>query len=163
MAGGLYGAFCFFRRDPERMRAASWVTLAGLSTGLCATAVRFLVGRTRPNALVPQGFYGVWYHSHLILGQYQFASFPSGHTATVVGFAAALWRFDRRASVLAGLFAALVAWSRIALSCHHFSDVVAAALLGVGGARLAMAPLGSLLDGAAVWFRKYGGQRFRLQ
>jgi membrane-associated phospholipid phosphatase len=99
----------------------------------------------------------------LIFGQYQFGSFPSGHTATAVGLAAALWRLDRRAAVLAGLFAALIAWSRIALSSHHFSDVVAGALLGVGGARLAMARLGPPLDRAAVWFGKFGWQRFRLQ
>src|SRR5208283_5642000 len=39
MAGGFYGAFCFFRRQPGRMRAAFLVTFAGLSTGLCATTL----------------------------------------------------------------------------------------------------------------------------
>jgi len=147
--GGLFGAFFFFRRQPQRMRSAFLVTLTGLSTGLCATILRFLIGRTRPIANLPQGFYGIWHDSHWIIGQYKFSSFPSGHTATAVGFAAALWQLDRRAGLLAGLLAALVAWSRIALSRHHFSDIVAAALLGVGGARLAMARLGPLLDRAA--------------
>jgi len=154
MAGGLYGAFCFFRRQPERMRAVLLVTLTGLSTGLCATMLRFLFGRTRPIANVPQGFYGIWHNSHWIIGQYKFSSFPSGHAATVVGFAAALWQLDRRAGVLAALFAALVAWSRIVLGRHHFSDIVAGALLGMGGARLAMARLGTLVDWAAGRLRK---------
>ena len=154
MVGGLYGAYCFFHRQPERTRAAFLVTLTGLSTGLCATMLRYLIGRTRPTANVPQGFYGVWHDSHWILGQHKFDSFPSGHTATAVGFAAALWQLDRRAGVLAGLFAALVGWSRMAQSRHHFSDIVAAILLGVGGARLAMARLGPLLDRAAGRLRK---------
>jgi membrane-associated phospholipid phosphatase len=157
--GGLYGAFCYSRRQPGRMRTVILVTSAGLATGFCAMTLRFLVGRTRPNALVPQGFYGLWYHSHWIVGHYQFSSFPSGHTAMAVGLAAALWRFDRRAAVFAGLFAALVAWSRVALFSHHFSDVVAAAFLGVGCARLMIGRLGLLLDGAARWFRNHGRQR----
>ncbi len=148
-AGGLCGAYCFVIGKPERMRAAFLVTLAGLSTGLCATVLRFLIGRTRPDANVPQGFYGPWHDSHWIFGQAQFGSFPSGHTATAVAFAAALWQLNRRAGLLAGLFAGIIAWSRIALSRHHFSDIVAAALLGAAGARLAMARLGPLLDRAA--------------
>jgi membrane-associated phospholipid phosphatase len=105
---------------------------AGLLTGLGSTIIRTTVGRTRPTATAPQGFYGLRYHSQWIMGQYDFASFPSGHTATWAGLAGAAWFYRRRwgvAFLAAGL---AVAWSRMALGCHHFSDVTASVVWGLG-------------------------------
>jgi membrane-associated phospholipid phosphatase len=108
------------------------VLTAGLLTGLGSTIIRTTVGRTRPTATAPQGFYGLRYHSQWIMGQYDFASFPSGHTATWAGLAGAAWFYRRRwgvAFLAAGL---AVAWSRMALGCHHFSDVTASVVWGLG-------------------------------
>jgi membrane-associated phospholipid phosphatase len=110
----------------------------GLLTGAAATIIRSLIGRTRPDAQELQGFYGIWHDSHWIIGQYQFGAFPSGHAATVIGLAAATWLLDRRFGILAALYALLVSWSRIALNCHHFSDAIAAGILGVFGAQLVL-------------------------
>jgi len=63
----------------------------------------------------------------------------------VIGLAAAAWLLDRRLGVLATLYAVLVSWSRIALGCHHFSDEVAAALLGIYGAHVVLTRLGPAL------------------
>jgi len=100
-------------------------------TGLAGLILRILFGRTRPLADVPQGFYGVWYHGHWIIGKYEFSSFPSGHSATAAGLAAAAWIVSSRWGAVATLYALLVMWSRIALQSHHLSDVVAAAVLAV--------------------------------
>ena len=51
--------------------------------------------------------------------------------AAAVGFAAATWLMNRTWGVVAGLFALIVMWARIALRCHHFSDVVASAVLAI--------------------------------
>ena len=139
--GALVAAICLFLRRPQAVRAVAAVTLVGLGSGLTSTILRFLIGRTRPNALTPQGFYGVWHNAHWIGGRYEFASFPSGHTATVAGLAAAAWLVNRQAGVWTGAFAALVAWSRIAQSCHHFSDIVASVALGIWAARVGYARL----------------------
>ena len=131
IAGLVTGFFFFFRGRRHTAREVLLVTLAGLATGSVGMLVRFFFGRTRPNALIPQGFYGLWYHSHWIAGRYQFSSFVSGHATLVVGLAASAWMVNRRAGVIVGLFAAMVCWSRVAQSSHHFSDVVGACLLAL--------------------------------
>jgi len=108
-----------------------FVMLACEVTGLAATILRVLFGRTRPLAHVSQGFYGVWHDGHWILGKFEFSSFPSGHAATAVGLAAAIWLVHRGWGVLGMLYALAVAWSRMALQCHHLSDVLASAVLSI--------------------------------
>jgi membrane-associated phospholipid phosphatase len=108
-----------------------FVVLTCELTGLAALILRILVGRTRPLADVPQGIYGLCYHGHWIIGKYEFSSFPSGHSATAVGLAAAAWLVDCRWGPLASIYALLVMWSRIALQCHHLSDVIASVVLSI--------------------------------
>ena len=128
-----------------RVKAARIIFLiaaVGLITGGAATLLRSVIGRTRPNAHAAQGFYGLRHDSHWTIGKYEFSSFPSGHTATVVGLAAAAWMLHRRLGIAATGYAALVSWSRIAQGSHHFSDVVAAAILGIWGAYLILTRAG---------------------
>lgn len=108
-----------------------FVVLTCELTGLAGLILRILAGRTRPTADAPQGFYGVWYHGHWIIGKYQFSAFPSGHAATAVGLAAAAWLVHRGWGALAAVYALAVMWSRIALQCHHLTDVVASAFLAI--------------------------------
>ena len=131
LMGLVFAGAQFLRGRFAGARAAVAVTLAGMGTGFVGTLLRSAIGRARPNAGVPQGFYGIWHGSHWIMGDYQFGSFPSGHASTLVGLAAAAWVVNRRAGVLAGIFAALVSWSRVAQSSHHLSDIMAASLLGL--------------------------------
>ena len=132
---GVVGSLALFFLG--RLAPARLVFLAagtGLLTGLAATVLRVLIGRTRPHANCVQGFYGVWHDGQWLIGKYYFSSFPSGHTATVLGLATAVWLIDRRLSVPVAIYAVLVSWSRIARSAHHFSDIVGAALLAIFGA-----------------------------
>lgn len=140
--GAAISLFLFLRHRFAASRIVFLVAGTGLLTGGAATIIRSLLGRTRPTAHELQGFYGVWHDSHWIIGQYEFGSFPSGHAATVIGIAAAAWLVDRRFGILAALYALLVSWSRIALGCHHFSDLVAAGILGIYGAHLVSVRLG---------------------
>jgi len=161
LVGGVASVLLFLCRRFEGSRHALLVTMTGLLTGGAATVIRSLLGRTRPGSHELQGFYGVWHDSHWIIGRYEFASFPSGHVATVIGLAAAAWLLDRRLGVLATLYAMLVSWSRIALGCHHFSDEVAAALLGIYGAHLVLTRLGPAVNSAAerlqqAWLARRG-------
>lgn len=134
LAGGAGAVALFFLGRLTPARLVFLAASTGLLTGLAATLLRVLVGRTRPHAHVAQGFYGLWHDGQWLVGQYDFSSFPSGHAATVIGLATAAWMVNRRWGVLAGIYALLVSWSRIAAGSHHFSDVVAAAILGVLGA-----------------------------
>ncbi len=108
-----------------------FVALTCELTGLAGLILRILIGHTRPTAHVPQGIYGVWHDGHWIIGKYEFSSLPSGHAATAVGLAAAAWLVHRGWGAVAAVYALAVMWSRIALQCHHLSDVVASTVLAI--------------------------------
>jgi len=123
--------FLIFRR-PVVAAKIFFVMLTCELTGLAATILRVIFGRTRPlNHEVAQGFYGVWYDGHWIIGKFAYSSFPSGHAATAVGLAAAAWLVHRGWGVVALLYALAVIWSRVALECHHLSDVLASTVLSI--------------------------------
>lgn len=131
LAGAALCLALFFMGRPKHARSVVVITLAGLATGLTGSLLRNVIGRARPNAAAAQGFYGPWHDGHWVIGKYAFASFPSGHAATLIGLTVAAWTVNRSVAVLIGVFAALVSWSRIAQSSHHFSDIVASALLAL--------------------------------
>lgn len=153
VAGVAVSLGLFLLRRFSASRRVFLVAVTGLLTGAAATIIRSLLGRTRPSSHELQGFYGVWHDSHWIIGKYKFGAFPSGHAATVIGLAAAAWLIDRRFGLLAALYALLVSWSRIALGCHHFSDAVAAAILGIYGAHLILAKLGPIVQHFAEYLQ----------
>ena len=129
---GIFFAIVFVLLN--RPGAAAKIFFAMLTcelTGLMATILRVLFGRTRPLAHAPQGFYGVWHDGHWILGRFEFSAFPSGHAATAVGLAAAAWLVHRGWGMLAVVYALAVVWSRMALQCHHLSDVLASTVLSI--------------------------------
>lgn len=129
----------------RRQRASRllWaLAIGGLICGLAATTIRSTTGRTRPYASpsVSQGWYGPRHDGQWLIGNAKYNSFPSGHTATLAGAAAVLFFARNRFWPLGWGLVFLVAWSRMALSDHHPSDVLASMILG-------------LAVGAFVWRR----------
>jgi len=131
VAGLLLAALFVLLNRPGVAAKVFFVLLACEITGLAGLVLRVLIGRTRPLAHDPQGFYGLWHNGHWIIGKYEFSAFPSGHAATAVGLAAAAWLVHRGWGAAAGVYALAVMWSRIALQCHHLSDVVASAMFAI--------------------------------
>lgn len=125
---------CIFFMQRHRPAVAAKIFFAVVTCeliGLIAVILRVFVGRARPSAPEPQGFYGLWYHGHWTISNYDFNSFPSGHSATAAGLAAAAWLMHRGWGVVVAIYALFVMWSRIALECHHFSDIVASTVLAI--------------------------------
>lgn len=134
-APGLVGiilaiVFMWLRR-PAVAAKIFFVVLTCELTGLACLILRTFVGRTRPTAHVPQGIYGMWHDGHWLIGKHEFAAFPSGHTATAVGLVTAAWLVNRRWGAALIIFALMVMWARVALETHHFSDVIASAVLAI--------------------------------
>jgi membrane-associated phospholipid phosphatase len=118
----------------KRRRAARLVmilVLGGLLTGLVANLFRSLIGRTRPEAPVEQGWFGPLKEGHWIAGRYAYSSFPSGHTSSAAGFGLALILLGRRMAACGFAYAVLVGWSRVQLGVHRPSDVAAGLCLGL--------------------------------
>lgn len=132
VAGILLTLFFVFRRRPQVAARIFFVALTSELVGLVVVILRLIFGRARPlNHEVPPGFYGLWHDGQWIAGQFKFSSFPSGHAATAAGLVAAAWLLHRGWALALMPYALLVIWSRMALQCHHLSDVLTSTLLAI--------------------------------
>ncbi|MCX7116607.1 MAG: phosphatase PAP2 family protein [Legionellales bacterium] len=102
-----------------------------LIPSLMCLGLKMLLGRARPDLLFDQHLYGFYGFKTQAI----YWSFPSGHATTVMGFVFGMWALFPRfwyAFLVPGL---IVVSSRVLLTQHYLSDVLAASylsLLGVG-------------------------------
>lgn len=141
------------RRDWTQVIAAALI--ASTLSGALINVSRLTTGRVRPSKEAEHGigFHGPWHEGRLTIGNHGFNGFPSGHTATAVGFAAPFLFGKPVLGVFLLLGALAIAWSRMQLGAHHLSDVVTAIVisLAVGWAVLAWVRR----NGEAAWERFY--------
>ena len=150
----LLGALGYFLA--RRLRTVRWqrillsAMIASTLAGMTVNLSRLTTGRTRPRAAAEMGWYGLKHDKKWLIGEADFNSFPSGHTATAVGFAGVLLFAAPGWGLLALLAASSVALSRILLGAHHPSDVIAATVIGLTVAWLVWEFLGrrGRVDGA---------------
>lgn len=105
----------------------TYLFLAIAVPGLVVTVVKRLIGRVRPSDSGPFA-YIPW------SWQPEYASLPSGHTTTAFAAAAAIAALWPKARVPMLIFAVIIATSRVVITAHFVSDVVAAAFVGAFGA-----------------------------
>ena len=109
-----------------------FVFLAIAVPGLAVTVVKRLIGRARP--LVGGSIDPFLY---LPLGwDVEYASLPSGHAATACSAAVAIGALWPRLRPLMWTYAVVIGASRVVLTAHHPSDVLAGAVVGIVGALL---------------------------
>ena len=96
---------------------------AGLTTGL----LKALIGRARPVQLQDFGIYG--FHPWSWFAP-RWQSFPSGEATTVFAVAVALVLLRPRWRYALGVFAVVMAISRVMVNAHYLSDIVAGAFVG---------------------------------
>jgi undecaprenyl-diphosphatase len=95
--------------------------------GLVVTIVKGFIGRGRPSDAGPF-VYLPWTWRH------EYASLPSGHSTTAFAAAVAIATLFPRLRVPLLIFAVVIATSRVVITAHFVSDVVAAAFVGAFGA-----------------------------
>ena len=100
----------------------------GLS-GLADTILKRIIGRIRPSELGPFAFDPLSWRS-------EYASFPSGHTTNVFATLVAVGLIFPRARPVLWIYALVIGASRVIVSSHYPSDVLAGALFGAFGAIL---------------------------
>jgi len=126
---GLAIARALKRKDWQRVIVAALI--ASTLAGMVANMSRLTTGRTRPreSPKIEAGWYGPIHNGEILIGNSKYNAFPSGHTATAVGFAAPFLFAKPIAGGVLMIFALMVAWSRMALGAHNLSDVVVSILL----------------------------------
>ncbi len=100
--------------------------------GLFTNIVKHFFGRARPlvgGSLDPYLFSPLTWPA-------AYASLPSGHAATVFSALVAFGTFWPRARTVLWIYALLIAVSRVMVTAHYPSDVLAGAVVGVAGAML---------------------------
>ena len=144
--------FALHQLDPGRRWAIPRVLACSMIAGGVADLLKMVVLRTRPYECALQGTvwstFGQWF-SALGAGS-PGQSFPSAHTATAVGFAAALTWLYPQGRLLFPLLAVLVGCQRIACGAHYLSDVLVGAAAGCLVAQFILA-VGRL----PVWFARW--------
>ena len=113
------------------MVRVGFLFLAIALPGLFVAVIKRVIGRARPMVLDtpdPFAFYplGKWAASY--------ASLPSGHTTTVFSVLVAFGTVWPQARPLLWVYALLMAVSRVAVTAHYPSDVIAGAVVGALGA-----------------------------
>jgi len=107
-----------------------FVFMAIAVPGALVTVGKRLIGRARPYSWESAGAF-----DFAPLGwNVDFASLPSGHGTTAFATAFAIGALFPRMRVPLWMLAIMVAVSRVAVSAHYPSDVVAGAVIGVFGA-----------------------------
>jgi len=133
---GLLGAslvlLVLHQLDPSRRWAIPRLLACTLTAGGAADLLKMLLARIRPNDFTFDGTvwttFGQWLPLLSVGSQWQ--SFPSGHTATAAGLAAALVWLYPNGRLLFPLLAVLVGCQRIISCAHYPSDVLMGAATG---------------------------------
>jgi undecaprenyl-diphosphatase len=107
----------------------SYLFLAIAVPGLAVAIVKRLIGRVRPSDSGPFA-YMPWSWRH------EYASLPSGHSTTAFAAAVAIAALWPRMRIPMLIYAVIIAASRVVITAHFVSDVVAAAFVGAFGAVL---------------------------
>jgi len=119
----LYGTL---RKSHGWRRIAMICFLGATLAGLFDDCFRLTLGRARPDAHMPDHFYGITY---AFSGGFQ--SFPSGHAAAVFGTAAALLVTELPLGLATTAFAIAVVWARMESNRHYPSDVLVGSMVGI--------------------------------
>lgn len=108
-----------------------FVFMAIAVPGLFAAIIKRLIGRARPFVAGEDAWTSLF-----LVWRSDYASFPSGHATTAFAAAVAIGALWPRLRLLMFSYAILIAVSRIIVTVHHPSDVIAGAITGAIGALL---------------------------
>jgi membrane-associated phospholipid phosphatase len=119
---------------------AGFLFLAIGLPGLFVTIVKRLIGRARPYV----GSHDDPFAYLPLAWKPEYASMPSGHATTAASAAIAIGALWPGSRAVMWLYALVIMLSRVVVSAHHPSDVIAGALVGAVG---------------AVWLRRWFAAR----
>ncbi|MBN9230039.1 MAG: phosphatidylglycerophosphatase [Legionella sp. 40-6] len=119
--------FRFVKRDKSNEWRAWYLLGAVVAVNLVCLVLKVMLSRARPELLFTTHEFGFYW----VQLKGDFWSFPSGHTMTIVGVAAAVGILFPRFFYLLMTIALLVAASRVLLYYHYLSDVMTGFYLSI--------------------------------
>ena len=127
LAGGLL-LFVVFRKKKPFIAYSGWFLFLSVAiSGVAADIIKYIAGRARPKLLFSERLYGFdFFHS-----EHAWTSFPSGHSATAFSMAVVFAILYPRYRFFFYCFGALIAFSRVFLTEHYISDIIAGSFLGI--------------------------------
>jgi membrane-associated phospholipid phosphatase len=123
----LYLFFGFIYKKKLQSMRSLFVLFSLSLCGIVLHLIKWIAGRHRPIDLFNHGYFGFNYFG---IG-YELTSFPSGHAQTAFTLATALTILFPRWGIPAFIVAGAVGISRIILTSHYLSDVIAGAGVGI--------------------------------
>ena len=108
------------------IQAAGFAFVSIGGAGLIAMLCKNILGRARPKLYEELGHF----HFNFFAFDADHASLPSGHSTSIFAFATVVAILIPRARVFVYTIAAWVAFSRVLIGMHYFTDAVLGAILG---------------------------------
>ncbi len=140
----ILGYFCFYflkknKLDEKNIYETSknffsFLFFSILITGILTQIIKHIVGRPRPNYALESGGIGLDFFNF----ESSFHSFPSGHTSTIFVVALVFSILTPKIKYFYFLCASLIAFSRIVVGAHYFTDVVAGIVVAFIGFKLTL-------------------------
>lgn len=114
-------------RWKSRAQAGAYALAVLSVSGILVNLIKFVIGRLRPRYLFESGAYGVEpFNASMGMN-----SFPSGHTQAIVAAMLVLYFLWPRHALLYLLVAVVIGLSRVMITVHYPSDVLAGAVLSI--------------------------------
>ena len=123
----LFLLFRFLWKNQEWANRCLTIFVSLLLTNFLAGILKFLLGRARPDLLFSQDVYGFTFFASSTL----YKSFPSIHSSTIGVICGAFAGFYPRWSLYLLPLCLILALSRVALTRHFVSDVIAGVTMGL--------------------------------
>jgi membrane-associated phospholipid phosphatase len=123
----LYLFFRYIYKNDLNASRSVFVFLSVSLSGIIIDVVKWIAGRYRPVELFNHGYFGFEFFRR----GYEWTSFPSGHAQTAFALATALTILSPRWGMPLFIVAGAVGVSRIILTSHYLSDVIAGAGTGI--------------------------------
>jgi len=123
----LFLYFYFIKKNLFIASRVKFFILSIVASGIVVNVVKFIFGRSRPYMLKNKDINTFDFFTT----NYNYLSFPSGHTTTAFAIAMSLSLMFPRYALLFFLYAFIMAYSRVACYMHYISDVTAGAFVGV--------------------------------
>ena len=127
LTGGLLLFIVFRGKKSFPAYAGLFLFCSVAASGLITDLIKYIAGRARPELYFSEQLFGF----DFLQWEHAWTSFPSGHSATAFSVAMLISTLYPRWRTLSFAAGFMVAFSRIFLTEHYVSDVIAGSFLGI--------------------------------